>query len=565
MSIFSTLQIANNALTASQLGMQVVGNNIANANTPGYVRQDMVLTPASTQRIGGLLMGMGVDVDAVVQRIDRFLEERLRNAAADLANGEAQEKVFLELEAVVGELSETDLSTSLTGFFGALHDILNQPESVSVRNLAVLLGETLSTDVNRLSRRVYELRADVNNQITAMQDEINGLLKRVAKLNTDIVAMEGGDATSSDAVGLRDARSEALADLAELLAVGTNEQPDGSVTVFSEGDFLVSGGHFREVDVQFEPDRGIGSATLRLAVTEKPLSPSSGKLDGLITARDEILGGFLDNLDEFARTLIFEFNRIHSSGQGLSGYAEIRSEFAVEDVNLALDQAGLSYTPVNGSFQVLVKNKQTGLTQTTDVFVPLNGLDSDMTLEDLRQALDNIDGLQAEIAPSRELVLRADSPLVEFAFARDSSGTLAALGLGTFFTGTTAGNMGVNQLVRDDPGKFAASKSGMGADADNAAELAAFLDRELASQNNQTISVMYDRLVGEIAQSAAVARSVAEGFRVFHQTLEGQHLAITGVSLDEEAVKMIAYQRAFQANARLVATLSEMLDVLVNL
>jgi flagellar hook-associated protein 1 FlgK len=565
MSIFSTLQIANNALTAAQLGMQVVGNNIANANTPGYVRQDMVLSPAPAQRIGGLLVGMGVDVEAVVQRIDRFLEDRLRGAAADLADGEMQEKVYLELEALIGELSETDLSTSLTNFFGALNDILNQPESVSVRNLAVLLGETLTTDVNRLADRVLALRADVNDQIAAMKDEINGLLRQIAKLNTDIVAMEGGEATSSDAVGLRDARGVALAELAELLAIRTSEQPNGSVTVFSEGDFIVFEGNYREIDVRFDPDRGIGLATLRLAATEKPLSPPSGKLDGLMTARDEILGGFLDGLDEFARTLIFEFNQVYSAGQGLSGYSEVQSEFSVDDVNLPLDHAGLSYTPVNGSFQVLVRNKQTGLTQTTDVFVPLSGLGSDMSLEELRQALDDVNGLKAEITPARQLAVHADSPLVEFAFARDSSGVLAALGLGTFFTGTSARDMGVSQLVREDPGKFAASKSGIGADAENAAELAAFLDRNLESQDGQTISVMYDRLIGETAQSAAVARSVADGFRVFHQTLEGQHLAVTGVSLDEEAVKMIAYQRVFQANARLVATLSEMLDVLVNL
>ena len=195
----------------------------------------------------------------------------------------------------------------------------------------------------------------------------------------------------------------------------------------------------------------------------------------------------------------------------------------------------------------------------------VTSLDSDMSLEELRQALDNIDGLQAEITPARQLLLRADSRLVEFAFARDTSGILAALGLGTFFTGISAGDMSVNQQIRDDPSKFSASMSGIGADADNAAALAAFLDRTLESQNNQSISVMYDRLIGETTQSAAVSRSVAEGFRVFHQTLEGQHLAITGVSLDEEAVKMIAYQRVFQANARLVATLGEMLDILVSL
>ena len=65
MSLFSTLQIANNALSAQQLGLQVTGNNVANANTPGYVRERLTLAPAAANRIGGLLVGLGVDVQGV--------------------------------------------------------------------------------------------------------------------------------------------------------------------------------------------------------------------------------------------------------------------------------------------------------------------------------------------------------------------------------------------------------------------------------------------------------------------------------------------------------------------
>ena len=197
--------------------------------------------------------------------------------------------------------------------------------------------------------------------------------------------------------------------------------------------------------------------------------------------------------------------------------------------------------------------------------MPLNGLEDDLTLDGLRAVLDGVEGIQAEITPSRGLTVRADSALVEFAFAGDSSGVLAALGLGTFFTGSGASDMGINSFIRHDPSKFAASKSGIGGDSDNAADLAAFLDRELPANGGVSISVMYDQLIGKTTQSAAVARAVADGFRVFHQTLEGQHLAVTGVSLDEEAVKMISYQRVYQINARMISTINEMLDVLVNL
>jgi len=565
MSLFSSIQLANNSLIATQIGLQVTGNNIANAHTPGYIREEVVLTPAQTQRVGDLLLGMGVEVEAVIQKTDAFLEDRLRGAIADLANGETQESTYLQLESLIGELTDTDLSTSLGNFFGSINDILSQPESISVRNMAVLQGDTLVRDISRLSRNVRELREDVNSQIIDTADNINRLLEDIAKLNVQIVIAEGGSVLTSDAVGLRDKRAMALSDLSALINIQAVEQPTGSVSVFSGGDNMVVDGLYREVTTHFTPDRGIGAAEIRLEATDAPIDVSSGKLAGLIASRDEILGGFLDRLDEFAATLIFEFNKLHASGQGLKGHTELASEFAVGDVDVALDEAGLKFTPVNGSFQVQVYNQQTGLTQTTDVFVPLNGLDDDMTLAGLATALDEIDGISAATTPSRGLAINADSPIIEIAFANDTSGVLAALGLNTFFTGFTALHMGISEVVRQDPAKFAASQTGIGSDAENAVVLGGFLDRELESAGGDSLAVLYDGLVAQTSQSAAVARAVAEGSRVFQKTLEGQKLAVSGVSLDEEAVKLITYQRMYQASARYIATLAEILDVLVNL
>src|SRR5262245_9094653 len=150
MTLLGTIQNANNALNAAQLGLQVAGNNIANANTPGYIRERLAQSPAPTQKYGNLLLGLGVHVDGVVQVIDKFLDERLRNATSDVAAGEAQENTFGQLESLIGELGDNDLSTSLTSFFGALHDVVNQPESVSIRNVAVQQGRALAEDIRRL-------------------------------------------------------------------------------------------------------------------------------------------------------------------------------------------------------------------------------------------------------------------------------------------------------------------------------------------------------------------------------------------------------------------------------
>lgn len=566
MSLFSSLQLANNALRAQQIGLQVTGQNIANANTPGYIREEVVLAPAPSQRLGNLRLGMGVEVSGVVQKIDRFLENRLRNAISDRANGEVQEETYARLESLIGELGDTDISTSLNNFFGGISNILNQPESVTTRNLAVLQGETLATEIVRLANRVHELRSDVNQRVTNAGADINRLVEDIRKLNIQITESEASDTSLSDAVGLRDQRGIALAKLAEIIDISVVEESTGAVNVFAGGDFLVFEGLSRQVEVDFSSDGGLSVSRLELVDSDAELQITSGQLSGLIKSRDEVLGGYLRQLDDFAGTLAFEFNRIYSRGQGLNGYKQLTSEFAVDDKNAALDAAGLPFTPVNGSFQIQVFNRKTGLTQTTDIFVDLDGLnDDDTSLNDLAATLDAVDGITATVTATRQLQISSDAVDQEFAFANDTSSVLAAIGLNTFFSGSDARSLGVSQVLKDDPAKFASSRAGIGEDTTNAVALADFLDTPLESRNGDTLGVLYDKLHGGVTQQSSVARAVADGFRVFEQTLNGQHLAISGVSLDEEAVKLITYQRAFQASAKFIATMSELLEVLVNL
>jgi len=565
MSLLGSLQIANNSLFAQQVSLQVVANNIANANTPGYIQQRAVLTPAPTQVIGGLTLGLGVEVDSIVQNVDRFLQERLRGANGDLANSAEQERAYLELEALVGELSETDLSTALNDFFGSIHDVVNQPGDVSVRRLAALEGASLADDIGRLDDRVRDVRTNLNREVIGTTDSINRLTKEIVDLNVQIVVVEAGEASSSDAVGLRDQRAVALEELANIVGIRSVEQSTGAVNVFVDGDFLVLGGDRRLVETSYEVVDGTSLAAVNIAATDSHLSTSTGKLGGLYSARDEILGGFLGQLQEFTEALIFDFNKVFSSGQGLSGFTDVTSKSNVSDTTAALDSAGLAFTPENGSFQIQVKNTLTNVTETVDVFIDLNGLESDTTLEDLTSTLNDIDGISAGITPNNALQITSDSNLIEFSFARDTSGTLAALGINTFFTGSSTDTIGVNQTVINDASKFVGSRGGIGVDADQALELADFLNAPLDARGGRSLSTIYDDLVGEVTQSASVSRSVTEGFRTFARTLEGQHLGMAGVSIDEEAVKMIAFQRAFQASARFISTIDELLNTLVNL
>ena len=119
---------------------------------------------------------------------------------------------------------------------------------------------------------------------------------------------------------------------------------------------------------------------------------------------------------------------------------------------------------------------------------------------------------------------------------KDTSGVLAALGLNTFFTGSTADDLGVNSMLQVDPTYFAASSGGIARDTDNAIALAAFIDKPLDSQNGASLSILYDQMIGNVAQQSSQAKAAADGANTYEATLRGQKESISGVNLDEESI-----------------------------
>lgn len=566
MSLFSTLQVASGALQANQVGLQVVGQNIANDNTPGYSREVVNYAPAPTQQVGNISLGTGVQVQGVVRVVDNFLEERLRNANSDVASSSTQSQTYQNLENIVGALGNNSIDSNMNSFFSSIGDILNQPQSASTRNLAVLQGQTLAKNINNTATRVSQAQSDLNNQVVNMTSSINSLLTQIAGLNTQIVATEGGNSQLNEAVGLRDQRAEDLTQLSNLVGVTVQEQSDGSDNVFVGGEYLVFDGTARQVETTYQNSNGQSLASISIVGDNSPLSTQSGQLAGLLNARDTILGGYLNQLNGFAGTLAFEFNKAFSQGQGLTGYTSLTSTYPVTSATAPLDAAGLTFTPVNGSFEIHTLNQQNGVSTTNTIQVDLNGLDKNETsLNSIASQINAINGLSASVSPSGNLTINATTPGLQFSFANDTSGALAALGLNTFFTGSTALDLGVNPVLSTTPGTFAASTAGIGSDTTNAVTLANFINQPLASQNGLTLGQLNDQIVGDVTQGSAVAQSVANGNATFQQTLQGQETATSGVSIDEEATNMITLQQSFQASAKLISTISDLLDTLMKL
>src|SRR4051812_31465353 len=116
MSLFSALQLGANTLQVDQIGLQVAGQNIANANTPGYIREQLVLQSASPQKTGNLILGLGVRAQAVQQITDKLLDQRMRSATSDAADTQAQANTYKQIETFLNSLGTSDINSALNDF-----------------------------------------------------------------------------------------------------------------------------------------------------------------------------------------------------------------------------------------------------------------------------------------------------------------------------------------------------------------------------------------------------------------------------------------------------------------
>ena len=576
MSLFGSLQMAGNTLNAMQIGLHVVGNNIANANTPGYIRERAIYSPAPVQKIGNLALGLGVEVDGIVQIIDKFVENRLRDAGSDLSSAEALEDAYTKLEAEFNALGGGNIGSYLTSFFNGINRVATEPNVPGIRDLVIRNGVDLVRQFNLLDQNVERLHSDLSTRVQGIAPEINTLTEQIRKLNLQIVALEGGGSTGSDAGGLRTQRAESLKQLAGLINISATETATGSVNISVNGQILVFEGTKRDVESELVEVNGTNAARIQFVDNKSVLDVSGGELHGIYQARDVVYSEFLENFDHLAATLAFEFNKLYSQGQGTTGFTQVTSTASVSDPAAALNVAGLDFTPTSGKFTVLVRNKEDNPPTTTphEITIDLNGLDgNDTTLNSLTAQLNAIDGINASVDIDNRLVLSSESSAIDFSFevesTSDESGVLAALGINTFFTGSAAGTLGVNSQLLQGGGvgaaKFASSNQGINEGNDNALRLVAMYDQSLSSLDGSSIRGIYDSIINSTTQGASIAQSVADGQRVFSGTLEATSQGISGVNLDEEAIDMIALQRTYQASARFISTISDLLDILINI
>lgn len=564
MGLTGALATAGHSLEVFSTLIQVSGNNIANAGTPGYVREVAEMRSNFPQKLGGLVIGTGVDIVGVRQKIDAFLETRIYRANADAKGALARSSIYTQMETVIGELGTGDLSSEISNFVAKLQDLVNQPEDTATRQLAVEQGVQFATYVGRLRERLSDLRSSQDVKVNDLVNEANTLIDQVSQLNPQIIALESAGLLQSDAGGLRDLRLTALSRLSEILPIKVVDHSSGAVDVFLGNDHLVLVNDVQHLDTRRIVDRNTAVDEVFVEGSLAPISGDRGELAGTIAGRDVVVGGFVDSLDTLTSNFIFEFNKLYSSGQGRSGYESVTGTTPVTDTAASLKSAGLPFTPEHGSFELKVVNTVTGLSTTHRIAVDLDGIGTDTSLTSLSTTIDALANVSASITSTKQLKLTAAAGY-ELTFADDTSGVLASLGINTFFTGSSSTDIGVNDLVKNDSDLFAASLGGGAGDGRNAQRLAAFVTQPLAGLTNLSVDQYYERLISSVGQSSAAEQALADGSDDFRDSLQNQREQQSGVSLDEEMLQILTFQRTYQVAARIISTVDSLFQTLLQL
>ena len=560
-SLNSALSISAHALAVQQSALQTTSNNVANAGNADYARETVTTTPgASTQSAPGIFVGSGVDLTGIQREVDESLNDRLRAAASDAAGAATTSQWVGQVETAVGALSDNDLSTGMSTFFNDWSDLADHPTDAGQRQVTIQDGVNLTSYVQKLSDQLGTMQGQVNTQLPQQVSAANALADQVAQLNVQIVTASGG--TGGVPNSLEDQRDADLKQLAQLANVSVQRQANGSDTVYIGSQPLVEGQTNHGLSLtNLQAADGTVTPTVVFTDTKGTAPITSGQIGALAGVRGQI-AAVQTQVDAIAKQLIGAVNDLHASGQGSAGITSVTGTNQVASASAPLNSAaaGLAYPPVNGSFVVHVTGSD-GASVSTLVNVNLKGKPTDTSLKSLLGSLNGIAGVSASIV-NGGLKVSAANPGSTISFSQDSSNTLAALGVNTFFTGDSAENIAVNPVLTTDPTQLAAAKTGSPGDNGTALAIAA-LETTPATGQTETLQATYQGLVTSVADTVATAKSQASAATAVSATLTTQQQSTSGVSLDEEMVNMLQQQQAFAASSRVVATIQTMMQSLI--
>ncbi|HUX32345.1 MAG TPA: flagellar hook-associated protein FlgK [Gemmatimonadaceae bacterium] len=318
-SLSSILSIAANAAQVNQAAMQVVSQNVSNASTPGYSREQALFTEAPSLMTPQGTFGTGVAISDVTRVHDTLLDSIYRQQSANSSGAALSQQLLSQIQGIFNEPSDTGLSATMDAFWSSWSDLSNNPGNAASQTAVRAQGGQVAMLLNSYSRQLDGLQANATAQLTQSVQSFNALAKRVADLNQQITASEAG---GHQAPALLDQRDQLIDQMTQIVPVRALPTANDGANIVIGGISVVSGSTCRALSVSGTPTAPV----LTVAGNSTALTHVGGSLGSLVDFLQTELSSdsrtsVRSSLDALAQGVVNAVNAIHDTGYTASGDA----------------------------------------------------------------------------------------------------------------------------------------------------------------------------------------------------------------------------------------------------
>ena len=616
MSLSQALSIAMSGLRANQLGLSLTSSNVANSDTPGYIRKTVNQIQTSSGSIGA-----GVSVTGVNRELDLYLQQQIRTEQSGASYADLRSSILSSLQSIYGTPGGTGtLETAFNNLVTAVQGLSTSSDSQSARIGVLNAAQSLTQQLNSMSGGIQSLRSQAESGLNSAVNTANTAMQQIVNLNTQL---QSGNTTDAAAAALKDQRDQYVDQLSQLMDIRVIDNGNNQIQVFTNSGVQLVGAEASTLS--FNPqgtvtpnthwDADPTKSTLGTLTLNFPNGGSlnliqtnsirSGTIAGYLELRDKTLVQAQTQLDQFAANMSSLLSDKTTAGTAVNSGPS--NGF---DLDLSGLQNGnvihLTYTDVgNVQHQLsLVRVDDPSVlplsnNATTDPNDQVIGIDFSAGMASVTSQLNaalGSAGLQFSNTGSTLRVLDNGVGTATVNAASVTSTTSSLLGgsgevpLFTdgngLYTGaiTAAGQQSVglaarirvNSQIVGDPAKLvqynATTPSGDTKRPD-------FLYQQLTAGKSlyspstgfgtstlpfqATLSNFSQQIASAQGQAADTAKQIADGQDVVLSTLQQKFNSQSGVNIDEEMAHLLSLQNSYAANARVMSTVKQMFDALL--
>ena len=588
MSLMSGLYVGVSGLQANQRGLTATGHNLANVETEGYVRQRVITSDWTYINVGNsyiapMTVGQGATISAINQVRDNFLDKSYRQELGRQKFYEAQYESVTEVEEILGETEGVAFQDSMEELWVSMSELCKEPESIVHRSSFVQTAVSFIERAELVYEQIKDYQVSLNTKIGNYVDRINEIGYEIQELNKKILYAEGTGLENAN--DYRDARNVLLDELGSLANISYKEQANGVVTVKLEDYVFVSEDLVFPMSTRlmnnetgmiepYWPSYG------DIPVYQFDPLPSSeadtdiGSLKGLLFVRGDRIGKYTDIPVEPKKEDYTDETGYFYEEDYKEDYKKYEAD--LKKYNLDIDSSAI--VNIQSQFDQLIHGIVTTI---NDILCPNKEVvtaDGETIL--VFDAENAPVGMDENWTPGEALFNRkAMSRYEQKTVTIEVNGVFQDVEVWQYneenvnnnYSLFTLGEIEVNPNILKDPSMIPLSENDSTGDfavktCDKLLEawqepFATLTPNEYKAHN---FNEYYTEMIGALGNRGEQCKNIYQGQETLVNSVETQRLSVMAVSSDEELTNMIRYQQAYNASARYINVLSQMLEHLLN-